>query len=96
MTNYVEILENQRVKAAEAGFAPAFNAHISSPLVPHVAAKPGFQHHGLLDAGLLGLLAAPSVYHMATGREADEGLKDKAEVIGLGGLAAHDLLRGNH
>jgi len=97
--SYVEILENQRVKAAEAGFGPAFNVHTAGP-VAHSFSRPaapaGFQHHGLLDAGLLGLLAVPSVYHMATGKELDDKVKDTAEVAGLGGLAAHDLLRGHH
>jgi hypothetical protein len=58
------------------------------------AAEAGF--HGMFSSHItsplaLGLLAAPSLYHMATGREANENAKDVAEVGGLGMLVHGEL-----
>lgn len=43
-------------------------------------------YHGL-ELGGLGILAAPSVYHMSSGKEWSDDSKHKAELVGLGALA---------
>lgn len=70
--SYVDALNLQQTKAAEAGFRGVFNSHITSPIA-------------------LGMLAAPSLYHLATGNQADETTKDVAEVGGLGLLIHGEL-----
>ena len=72
MSTFQEVLDNQQIKAAEAGFGGLFNAHITSPIA-------------------LGMLAAPSLYHMATGTEAKPETKDLAEAGGLGLLIHGEL-----
>ena len=43
------------------------------------------------DIGGLGVLAAPSVYELATGEEANKDVKNVAEIGGLGILAATQI-----
>jgi hypothetical protein len=90
MTSYIEILNAVQKKTAETGHSELFALHASSPI------KVAGSFNKYLDPLALGLLAGPSIYHMATGKKVNDDVADAAEVGGLGRLIYSDLKNIHH